>query len=486
MDGVDMTFNDPRRLQSLTNFETLLDYLRDDLGWPIEVDDLEEATFDYSAQELNINPRYAARITAIKQLRPLVSDQVWGIFFVEFDNNRLPVMALRRILQSLAASRRQRDASIPAWKHEDLLFICVYTSAAEDKAGQRGITFAHFRDEAGKPPELRTFSWDSRETHFYYIRNLNLSGLRWPANDRDANVWREQWRRAFTVRHRYTIRTSEKLASQMAKQAVVIRELVDDLYEAEGEKGALHGLYERLRIDLLHDLQPDDFGDMIAQTITYGAFSAAVQNQREQPPKEFSLDKLADFIPDTNTFLKRMLETLTTQGKLDLDELGVGELVDLLRQIDLQAITRDFGRQTGSGSEDPVVHFYEQFLNEYDRKQRVQRGVFYTPDPIVEYIVSAVDQILQRPAEEGGFGIRDGLSSDTTTDKGEPIVQILDPATGTGTFLAHIIDHIARKKNPRNQPTDAWNTYVTGNLLKRLNGFELMMAPYTIAHLKLD
>lgn len=480
-----MTFNDPRRLQTLTNFETLLDYLRDELGWPIEVEDLDEATFEYSPQELNINPRYAARITSIKQLRPLVDQQVWGIFFVEFDNNRLPVMALRRILQSLAVSRRQRDASIPAWKREDLLFICVYTSAAEGKVGQRGITFAHFRDEPGSQPELRTFSWDSRETHFYYIRNLNLSGLRWPANDRDANTWREQWRRAFTVRHRYTIRTSEKLASQMARQAVVIRELVDDLYEAEGEKGALHSLYERLRIDLLHDLQPDDFGDMIAQTITYGAFSAAVQNQREQPPKEFSLDKLADFIPDTNTFLKRMLETLTTQGRLDLDELGVGELVDLLRQIDLQAITRDFGRQTGSGSEDPVVHFYEQFLNEYDRQQRVQRGVFYTPDPVVEYIVSAVDQILQRPTEEGGFGIRDGLSSDAITDKGEPIVQILDPATGTGTFLAHIIDHIARKKNPRGQPTDNWNSYVAGNLLKRLNGFELMMAPYTIAHLKL-
>jgi predicted helicase len=115
----------------------------------------------------------------------------------------------------------------------------------------------------------------------------------------------------------------------------------------------------------------------------------------------------------------------------------------------------------------------------------VQRGVFYTPDPVVEYIVNAVDQILQRPVEQGGFGIADGLSSDATTDKGEPLVQILDPATGTGTFLGHIIDHIARKKNPRGQPTAAWNQYVAGNLLKRLNGFELMMAPYTIAHLKL-
>ncbi len=480
-----MTFNDPRRLQALTKLENLLDYLSDELGWPIEVEDLNDATFEYSPEELNIDSKYAARITDIKQLRPLVGHQVWGIFFVEFDTRHLPVMALRRILRALAESRRQRDASRPAWKLEDLLFICVYTSAVEGKAGQRGITFAHFRDVRGGQPELHTFSWDSRETHFYYIRNMNLNGLRWPADDRNADAWRDQWRGAFTVRHRYTIRTSEKLASQMAKQAVVIRELVDDLYKAEGEKGALHSLFERLRIDLLHDLQADDFADMIAQTITYGAFSAAVQSQREQPPREFSLEKLPDFIPDTNTFLKRMLETLTTQGNLDLDELGVGALVDLLRQVDLQAITRDFGRQTGSGSEDPVVHFYEQFLNEYDRAQRVQRGVFYTPDPVVEYIVSAVDQILQRPVEEGGFGIQDGLSSDATADNGEPLVQILDPATGTGTFLAHIIDHIARRKNPRGQATEAWNRYVASSLLKRLNGFELMMAPYTIAHLKL-
>lgn len=480
-----MKFTDPQNLQALTNFETLLDYLRDELSWPIEVDDLGAATFDYKPDELGINPKYAAHIKTIKQLRPLVEPQVWGIFFVEFDNNRLPVMALRRILASLAITRRGRDGSLPAWRCDDLLFISVYTSAAADKAGQRGITFAHFHDEAGGQPELRTFSWDSRETHFYYIRNLNLSALKWPTNDRDVAGWREQWRRAFNTRYRYTIRTSEKLANQMAKQARVIRELVDDLFEAEGENGALHRLYQRLLHDLIHDLQPDGFGDMIAQTITYGAFSAAVQNQREQPPKAFSLDKLPDFIPDTNTFLKRMLETLTTQGKLDLDELGVGDLVDLLRQIDLGAITRDFGRQTGSGSEDPVIHFYEQFLNEYDRQQRVQRGVFYTPDPVVEYIVNAVDQILQRPVDQGGFGIADGLSSDATTDKGEPLVQILDPATGTGTFLGHIIDHIARKKNPRGQPTASWNQYVAGNLLKRLNGFELMMAPYTIAHLKL-
>lgn len=471
--------HDPHRLQRLTDFENLLDFLRDDLDWPIEAEDLKEATFDYNAQELNINLEYAAKIASIKQLRPLVENQVWGIFFVEFDSNRLPVMVLRRILQSLAVSQRQRDASLPAWKREDLLFICIYTSAAENKIGQRSIAFAHFREQKDKQPELRTFSWDSRETHFYYIRNLNLAALRWPIDETDVEAWRLQWRRAFAVRHRYTIRTAEKLASQMAQQAVVIRELIDDLYDAEDSGGALHLLYDRMRIDLIHDLSLADFADMIAQTITYGVFSAAVQNQ------DITLETLADFIPDTNRFLKEMLSTLTTEGELDLSELGVGQLVDLLYQVDLQAILRDFGRQTASGREDPVVHFYEQFLNEYDQEQKVQRGVFYTPDPVVEYIVKAVDQILKRPMEEGGFALADGLASEATTTNGKPLVQILDPATGTGTFLAHVIDHITRQKNPRGHISNEWDAYVAQNLLPRLNGFELMMAPYTIAHLKL-
>lgn len=474
-----MRITDPGQLQKLTDFPTLLAYLRDDQYWPIEVEDLDAATFDYSPQELNIDTRYAAKIKSIKQLRPLGDNQAWGIFFIEFDNNRLPVMALRRILQSLAVSRRQRSASLPVWNREDLLFISVYTSAAEGKAGQRGITFAHFRDEPGKQPELRTFSWDSRETHFYYISRLNLDALRWPKNDRDVQAWRKQWRGAFTVPYRYTIANSGTLASQMAKQAVIIRELVGDLYEAEDEQGELHALYKRLQVDLIHDLNPDDFADMIAQTVTYGVFSAAVQSNA------ITIDNLADFIPDTNRFLKQMLETLTTQGGLDLDELGIGQLVELLRQTDMKAITHDFGRQTGGGREDPVVHFYEQFLNEYDHAQRVQRGVFYTPDPVVEYMVHSVDEILRRPVEEGGFAIQDGLASDATTSDGELLVQILDPATGTGTFLAHIIDHIAARKNPHGRTSDAWDAYVANNLLKRLNGFELMMAPYTIAHLKL-
>ena len=172
-----MPKSDIETLQQLTSFEPLMDYLRDALGWPIEVDDLDDATFAYtptSWASSRSTPRASRRI---KQLRPLTDEQVWGIFFVEFGHSRLPVMALRRILQKLVETGRNRPTDCPAWKREDLLFVCLYTSDAEGKEGQRGITFAHFRQGDGAAPELRTFSWDSRETHFYYLRNLNLEAL---------------------------------------------------------------------------------------------------------------------------------------------------------------------------------------------------------------------------------------------------------------------------------------------------------------------
>ena len=127
----------------------------------------------------------------------------------------------------------------------------------------------------------------------------------------------------------------------------------------------------------------------------------------------------------------------------------------------MKAIQRDFGRQTGSGREDPVVHFYELFLSAYDKAQKVQRGVFYTPDPVVSYIVRSVDYLLKTE-----FGLEDGLA-DTSVDPetGEPLVQILDPATGTGTFLAHVIDCI--EKTVKAKPDVDWNDYVSRHLLPR-------------------
>ena len=187
---------------------------------------------------------------------------------------------------------------------------------------------------------------------------------------------------------------------------------------------------------------------------------------------------------------------------MDFDELGVRDVVDMLNRANMEAVLRDFGDK--NPKEDPVIHFYELFLKEYDPQKRMQRGVFYTPRPVVNFIVRGVDEILRTE-----FGLPLGLA-DTSTwaelaarndkitipdhiDPNAPFVQILDPATGTGTFLVEVIDLIHKRMvetwkaegKSAAEIKAAWNTYVPQHLLPRLTAFELMMAPYAIAHMKI-
>ena len=484
---------DVAKLRRLTNFQSLVDYLRDELDWPIEAEDADDITFSYDPAELGIDPQHAVKIDDIKQVRKLTDDQPWGIFYLQFESKRLPVVVLRRILRSLVPRSRGNDPDRPVWRMSDLLFI-----SAQGETGYRSVSFAHFRQREGHADELRTFSWDSRETHFHYIKNLNLEALRWPEDEDDAAGWSARWSSAFTAEHRYTITRSQELAREMARHAKIIRELVSDVYEFEIDSGPLHRLYAGFKEALLHDLTPGAFADMVAQTVAYGLFSARTQS------KELTLDCMVELIPSTNPFLKDLLSELTVHDAVDLEELGIDQLVDLLCQTDMDAILHDFGRQTGGGREDPVIHFYELFMSEYDKAQRIKRGEFYTPDPVVSYIVRSVDHLLQTE-----FGLADGLADTTTwgqmaermpgltipegVSPDEPFVQILDPATGTGTFGAMVIDVVhetmttkwQRQGMSEAEIRTSWNKYVTAHLLPRLHGFELMMAPYAIAHMKL-
>ncbi|MFL2666976.1 MAG: type ISP restriction/modification enzyme [Burkholderiales bacterium] len=187
---------------------------------------------------------------------------------------------------------------------------------------------------------------------------------------------------------------------------------------------------------------------------------------------------------------------------MDFDELGINEVVDLLDNTNMEAVLRDFGDR--NQKEDPVMHFFEGFLQEYDSEIRKDRGVFYTPQPVVSFIVRSVDEQLRTE-----FGLEDGLADTTTwgelvaritdlkipegTSPDQAFVQILDPATGTGTFPVEVIDLIYKtmtakwqsQGNREAQIKELWNQYVPEHLLPRLHGYELMMAPYAIAHMKM-
>lgn len=496
-------------LAKIKRFDQLIAYLRDEMGWPIAKDsfeDVDDLFYDFTADELGIDPKTAAKIESIKRLRPLSPSQPWGIFFIKFEPKKLPVVALRRILSQVALKKRAsaNSAERTAWAADDLLFISNYGEGDE-----RRISFAHFtkNEEKGDLPTLKVLGWDNLDTalHLDEVADKLTRILSWPANERDVATWRTSWRSAFTLRHREVIATSRDLSIRLAELALAIRDRIRAGLKIETDRGPLTRLMKAFQEALVHDLDADRFADMYAQTIAYGLLSARIAN-----PDANTADHLAAQIPVTNPFLKELMETFLhvggRRGKaggpgIDFDELGLSEVVELLDDANMEAVVRDFGDR--NPQEDPVIHFYEHFLAAYDKKQKVSRGVFYTPRPVVSYIVRSVDELLRTQ-----FSLEDGLADTTTwgemvkNNKGlmipdgvspdQPFVEILDPATGTGTFLVEVIDLIHRRLSEKWKAEGSserrvealWNEYVPTYLLPRLHGYELLMAPYAIAHLK--
>ena len=527
----------PTDLRSITQFDDLIAYLRDELDWPIGEHGLEELTFEYDADELGLKNEEAAKLKdgTIRQLRPLPGGQPFGIFFVEFGHARLPVVVLRRILNALVL--KQRNSANPAdrqrWDAADLLFISAF---GEDE--EREIAFAHFHKEPNTTeiPVLRVLGWDGSDTSLktQYVAQILKDRLHWPESPNDHEAWRKQWRGAFHHRIGHVIRTANDLADALAVFARKIRTAAITIMTHESEaRGQLRKLHKAFKASLISDLSEEDFADTYAQTVTYGLLTAAISRTEMTEGRTgtaLTQENITAMVPVTNPFLKEMLqEFLRVGGRsagMDFDELGINEIVELLRgdETDLPAILRDFGNRRPG--EDPVIHFYETFLQTYNKQLRVQRGVFYTPKPVVSYIVRSVHELLQSE-----FGLEDGLASTITWDEmlerncdlqlppktDEPgcqetispdefFIQVLDPATGTATFLVEVIDviykHLKEKweefglaampripnppsnSHPPQTLEDYWNHYVLLCLLPRVHGYELMMAPYAIAHMK--
>ena len=499
-------------LRTISNFERLIPYLEENLDWPLKQYGFDDLTFEYSPAELGLKDKDAVKVRGIHQLRPLQHGQLWGIFFVEFEQKKLPVVVLRRILSHLVVKKRAsaNQADAAAWQVGDLLFISAF---GDSSAGNGEIAFAHFHQQGTELPTLRVLGWDGGDTplKLEHVDATLRDKLRWPDAPGDSDAWRAGWSQAFRHRPGHTIRTADALAEALATLARRIRAAALLLLAHETEQGALRTLYKAFQTALIHDLSEADFADTYAQTITYGLLTAAISRTDMSEGgygTALIADNITDMVPITNPFLREMLQTFLQVGGrkrgIDFDELGIQDVVELLRgeETDLPAVLRDFGNKTQG--EDPVIHFYEHFLTAYDKKLKVQRGVFYTPKPVVSYIVRSVHELLQTE-----FGLADGLADTTTwgemaqrnpdlkipegTDPDSPFVVILDPATGTATFLVEVVEVIHRTLTAKWQNAGlnvaqrqaAWNEYVPQYLLPRLHGYELMMAPYAIAHMKM-
>ena len=273
-----------------------------------------------------------------------------------------------------------------------------------------------------------------------------------------------------------------KLAEIMAAKAKLIATIIGNAMSENktDEDKNLHDKLSAFQKILVHDMDEKQFADFYAQTIVYGMFIARIN---DKTPKTFSRLEAAELIPSFNPFLKKIFKNIALAELHSYIVWIVDDLAEIFRVTDMTKVLKNYGKETGR--KDPIIHFYEEFLEEYNPKIREEFGVWYTPAQVVHFIVDAVNEILIKE-----FGIKNGLANNSkieiTDHNGDSKeihhIQVLDPATGTGTFLAEVC-HVIHSYYKGQE--GLWPEDVIRHLIPRINGFEYLMAPYTMAHLKL-
>jgi predicted helicase len=279
----------------------------------------------------------------------------------------------------------------------------------------------------------------------------------------------------FTQSYKEPIKSGLHLTKIMGGKAQRIRDNMKEYLKDEGDKSAeLVRVYEMVKKLLVNDLTHDSFADMYAQTLVYGLFAARYNDDNLET---FSRQEARDLIPKSNPLLMHFFDHIAGPNFDSRLAYIVNELCEVFSHADVKKLMGEyFEKEDGK---DPVIYFYEDFLKEYDPDLRKRMGAYYTPKPVVDFIVESVDHILKKD-----FKLPNGLSDSSKSEDGKHIVQVLDPAVGTGTFISAVIGNIYKNLLKTGQK-GRWHKYVHNELLPRIHGFELMMAPYTIAHIKL-
>lgn len=477
---------DPNDLRNITSFDAVIEFLVDELDWPIDADDLEEATFEWDPDELGLPPERVPHLASLRQLRPLETNQPWGIFFLDFDGPRLPLTALRRLLDKLVTKKRASGTGkVKTWTLDDLLFI-ITTSTGESVE----LHFIAFFEQPDKPAEIRSIPWrpaQSPAQHLKRVATELLPHLTWPEDPAAVDDWRDEWRSAFKLRHGEALRSAVRLAERMADVAQGLRAEIAAALSAEKPNGPFNTLMGEIREQLVGSVDAASFADMCAQTLVYGALTSRITD-----PAAFGASPTLAAVPLSNPFLAAFFDNVHDQASvLDLEGIGLEQLVADLRETKVEAILDQFGSTAAGG--DPVIHFYEEFLQRYDRKMRADAGAFYTPQPVVEFMTRTVDSILRerfglelgaadgstwaQVAERLGITVPDGV------DPQSAFVQMVDPATGTGTFIVEWLRR-ARASYLSAHGMSGWPDHARSVVLPSIHAFELMLGPYAIAHLK--
>ena len=456
--------------------ESLLKLLWEGLDWPIPAGmDLDDVPLDWSLADLHLDPDRVARLRSIKQIPRLVHQQKFGVFVLNFEGGTLPIGAVRRVVDRLVATARTRKyrGTVPTWALDELIFFC------QTRGSEPTLHVVALREYEGRR-QVRVSSWSKSapEARLELVLRRTIPELIWSAEAGGPAIAIDLGQQAFHG-YRYAIKTSDALAKRMAEVARDVRDEVLALYEVETDSGPIRTLYRELREQLIADLSPERFADVYAQTMVYGLLTARIAH-----PEKFADAASVDVLDFENPFLDAIYARFrnTSDSEMDFDELGLGELAEELAVTDIDEVLADFGAK--DRRDDPVVHFYEDFLTRYDNRQKVALGAFFTPTPVVQYIIRSTDYAVQQ-----AFDLPDGIASKETwreyekrqprvrrpklAKPGDRVVQMLDPATGTGTFLVEWLRHVSR-------------TIPVDSALDSIAALEISLASYAVAHLKVS
>lgn len=260
-------------------------------------------------------------------------------------------------------------------------------------------------------------------------------------------------------------KTAKTLATELASRAklipaCIVEELSNDV-ETEIDR-----IYEAFKKYLITDLSKKDFADIYAQTITYGLFMARLRHKE----KGFNRFLAQKYIPKNIQILKDTFSLISGSNLPESISWAVDDIATILAYADVEKIKKELHQRTGG--DDPLIHFYETFLKEYNPKEKKHRGVFYTPLPVVSYITRSINILLKEK-----FSKKTGFADKNVT--------ILDPASGTLTFPAKSI-LIAKEEIDKSPNAGSWLQIVKNHIIKDYYAFELLMAPYIIGHLKVS
>lgn len=333
------------------------------------------------------------------------------------------------------------------------------------KESLENVVFTNFKkwtlytwDQDGKPQKTSEAVWDF-----------------------ETDLLSEQLKKLLTVffeGQSYQAKTPHQLALALARKTKLLSNQVEDVLTAEKSEKRLVDLKKTFEKTLIQDITDHQFANIYAETIAYSLFLAKLEHFEKGSSEDFTLRTAVDYLPKNVPIFKDLYQL--TGGRVDPITPEIHNATEILiEQLNYADIERIYKKLVEhKPGEDPVIQFYEPFLSEYDPKEREARGVYYTPKPVVDYIVRSVDYILKTK-----FDKPKGL--------GDESVQILDPATGTGTFLMSAIQTIYADIEKQNKPLGEqavqrkFNEVVSNHILKHIYGFELLVAPYAVAHLKL-